>query len=185
MNGIGWEASVQFMAPLPENRFINAGLTYTPSLNLKTTNRGRYIQVFKCSDFQLSPLTPCPMSLSVPPAVFRRPSGQASPSGRTISLPQVLISSTHTWSEASLPGTYGTYADVISLHAGAEYIPDKFSNYSFFDRMEYRIGCRYGESYALYEGRQRQRIRHNFWNRYTIEKIEIQNLLGCGPVKQG
>ena len=56
------------------------------------------------------------------------------------------------WSEASLPGTYGTYTDVISLHAGAEYIPDKFSNYSFFDRMEYRIGCRYGESYALYEG---------------------------------
>jgi hypothetical protein len=40
------------------------------------------------------------------------------------------------------------------LHAGAEYIPDKYSNYSFFDRIEYRMGCRYNESYALYDGNQ-------------------------------
>ena len=30
-----------------------------------------------------------------------------------------------------------------TLLFGAEYIPEKYSNYSFLKRMEYRIGCAY------------------------------------------
>ena len=74
---------------------------------------------------------------------------------------------------------------LFRLHAGAEYIPDKYSNYSFFDRIEYRIGGRYGESYSLYEGATGQRVRHNFWSRYTNEKVEITDLLLRGSFNQG
>jgi hypothetical protein len=56
------------------------------------------------------------------------------------------------WSEASLPGTYGIYRDALALHAGAEFIPDMYSNYGFFNRVAYRIGGRYEESYTLFDG---------------------------------
>ena len=36
MNGIGYEASGQFMLPLQDNRSINSGITYAPEYNLKT-----------------------------------------------------------------------------------------------------------------------------------------------------
>jgi hypothetical protein len=151
MNGIGWEASLQFMAPLPERKFINAGLTYTPGMNLKTTNKDI---VFRYSSIQTSALgidtlySATEATTSTIPRTIR--GGVAF--GKTDKFVTGVDIVYTAWSEASLPGTYGTYTDVISLHAGAEYIPDKFSNYSFFDRMEYRIGGRYGESYALYEG---------------------------------
>jgi len=151
MNGIGWEASVQFMAPLPEKRFINAGITYTPGFNLRTTNQD---VIFRYSSIQTSVLAFDTLSNNTVNTTSRIPQtirgGIAFGQNDKFTAGADIIYST--WSKASLPGTYGTWSDVVSLHAGAEYIPDKFSNYSFFDRIEYRAGCRYGESYALYGG---------------------------------
>ncbi len=151
MNGIGWEASVQFMAPLPEKKFINAGITYTPGFKLRTTNQD---VVFRYSGIQTSTLAFDTLSNATVSTTSQMPQtirGGIS-FGQTDKFTAGADINYTTWSKASLPGTYGTYSDVISLHAGAEYIPDKFSNYSFFDRVEYRAGCRYGESYALYGG---------------------------------
>lgn len=151
MNGIGWETSVQFMAPLAEKRFINAGITYTPGFKLRTTNQDL---IFRYSSIQTSMLATDTMSNVTVNTTSRMP--QTIRGGITYGQTDKFTAgadfSYTTWSEASLPGAYGIYTDVISLHAGAEYIPDKFSNYSFFDRVEYRAGCRYGESYALYGG---------------------------------
>jgi len=151
MNGIGWEGSMQFMAPLPKNRYINAGLTYTPGFNLKTVNQD---VVFRFSNVQVTALAMDTLSDVTVSTTSRMPQtirgGIAFGQNDKFTTGADIVYTV--WSGASLPGTYGTYTDVISLHAGAEYIPDKFSNYSFFDRMEYRIGCRYSESYALYEG---------------------------------
>jgi hypothetical protein len=151
MNGIGWEASVQFMAPLPEKKYINAGITYTPSLKLNTTNRE---VIFRYSSIQTSNLAFDTLYNATVSTTSRIP--QTIRAGITFGQNDKFTAGADivytTWTKASLPGAYGTYSDVISLHAGAEFIPDKFSNYSFFDRVEYRAGCRYGESYALYGG---------------------------------
>jgi hypothetical protein len=151
MNGIGWETSIQFMAPLPEKRFINAGITYTPGFKLRTTNQD---VIFRYSTIQTSTLAFDTLSNSTLRTTSRMPQtirgGVAF--GQTDKFTAGADITYTTWSEASLPGTYGTLSDAISLHVGAEYIPDKFSNYSFFDRVEYRAGWRYGESYALYGG---------------------------------
>jgi len=151
MTGIGYEASVQFMAPLPENRFFNAGLTFTPQFRLRTTNEDliiRYSNV-QTSSFAFDTLY---QALTDTISHFPRSIRGGVSFGKTDKLTigaDILYSY---WSEASLPGNYGTYANTLSLSGGAEYIPDKFSNYSFFDRMEYRIGGHYDESYALYSG---------------------------------
>ena len=58
------------------------------------------------------------------------------------------------WSKASIPGAAGYLADTKSLLFGAEFIPDKYSNYSFLKRMEYRIGGHIGDDYLVVKGEQ-------------------------------
>ncbi len=150
MNGIGVEASMQLMVPLPDKWYVNAGFNFTPSFNLKTSTEeiifrySNYRTSLLSSDtlYQVSgsPTSRLPASIRAGLAVGK--------SDKFTAGADIVYSK---WTKASLPDTYGTYRDAISLHAGAEYIPDKFSNYSFFDRIEYRIGCRYGESYTLFE----------------------------------
>ena len=151
MTGIGYEASIQFMAPLKENRFFNAGLTITPQFRLRTTNDDitiRYSNI-QTSIYAFDTLY---KAQSDTKSRFPRSIRGGVSFGKTDKLivgADILYSY---WSDAFLPGNYGTYANALSLSGGAEYIPDKFSNYSFFDRIEYRIGGHYDESYALYNG---------------------------------
>jgi len=153
MRGIGYDASVQFMLPMADKWFINAGLTMSPGTNLNTTND---TLILRYSNIQTSGLAFDTLyknvadSKSFIPQTFRGGISFGRKEKFTFGLDAVYSR----WSEASLPGSSGTYADALSLHTGAEFIPDKYSNYNFFDRVEYRMGCRYSESYALFAGSQ-------------------------------
>jgi len=153
MVGVGYEASMQFMLPRPERKFFNAGLTFTPGMNLRTTNDE---MVMRYSYIQTSLLAFDTIYYAQTDTTSRFPytiRGGVS-FGKEDKLTVGADIAFSAWSEASLPGNYGTYANTISLSAGAEYIPDKYSNYSFINRIEYRLGFHYDESYALYEGNQ-------------------------------
>ncbi|NLE33968.1 MAG: hypothetical protein GX622_02595, partial [Bacteroidales bacterium] len=151
INGLGYEASVQFMISSPENRFINAGITYTPAYDLKTNNNDlivRYSNI-RTTTMGFDTLTHTTLSTtSRMPGSLRAGFSLGQTDKLTAGADLVYT----WWSKASIPGSYGEFTDALSLHAGAEYIPDRYSNYSFFDRMEYRMGCRYGESYTLFLG---------------------------------
>jgi len=149
LTGVGYDASVQFILKLSGNRFINGGLTYTPAFNLKTSNEEL---IFRYSSIQTSSIAFDTLQFSSVSTESTMPGSlRAGLSfGRTDKFTAGADIVYTKWTNASLPGTYGTYHDALSLHAGAEYIPEKYSNYSFFDRVEYRIGCRYGESYTLF-----------------------------------
>lgn len=151
LNGFGYDASVQFMIPLARSRFINAGLTYTPGYSLRTDNEDI---LFRYSNIQTNYLAFDTLYNNIVHTTSNMP--HSIRGGFTIGRNDKFTAGADIvytkWSKAVLPGTYGTYEDALSFHAGAEYIPDKYSNYNFFDRIEYRIGCRYGESYALYGG---------------------------------
>lgn len=151
MNGIGLEASMQVMVPLPDKWYVNAGFNFTPSFSLKTSTDDI---IFRYSSIQTSLLSSDTLYQASGSTTSRLPAtmrgGIAFGKSDKFTAGADIVYSK--WTEAILPNTYGTYRDAISLHAGAEYIPDKYSNYSFFDRLEYRIGCRYGESYTLFEG---------------------------------
>jgi hypothetical protein len=124
-------------------------LTYTPAYDLKTNNEDvtmRY-STASTSIFSIDTLTHAKLSTtSRMPQSFRAGFSLGKSDKLTAGADVVYTR----WTKASLPGTYGTYIDALSLHAGAEYIPERYSNYSFFDRIEYRIGCRYGEGYTLF-----------------------------------
>jgi hypothetical protein len=59
---------------------------------------------------------------------------------------------TTNWANAKIPGSEGYLANTKSLHWGAELIPDRFSNYSYLKRVEYRIGAHAGGNYLLLNG---------------------------------
>jgi hypothetical protein len=151
LNGISYELSGQFMLPLQGNRSLNFGITYAPGYNLKT----KYDDiVLRYSNLQSSSLAFDTLyyeqtdTTSILPGTLR--GGISFNKFEKFTFAADIEYSA--WSQASLPGSYGTYTNALAIHAGAEYIPDKYSNYSFFNRIEYRIGGRYGESYSLYEG---------------------------------
>ena len=58
------------------------------------------------------------------------------------------------WSTSKIPGSTGSAADTRTVQVGAEYIPDKYSNFSFISRLEYRIGGHYGDNYLIVNGEQ-------------------------------
>lgn len=58
------------------------------------------------------------------------------------------------WSESTLHGCEGYLADTRSINFGIEFIPEKYSNYSFLKRMEYRIGAHLQDNYLTINGEQ-------------------------------
>ncbi len=58
------------------------------------------------------------------------------------------------WSGSKIPGSVGYAADTKSILFGAEYIPEKYSNYSYFKRLEYRIGGHVADNYLILNGEQ-------------------------------
>jgi hypothetical protein len=153
LSGLGYEASVQFMISFQEGRFINAGITYTPAYDLKTGNDDLIIRY---SNIQTTTMGFDTLSHATLSTTSRMPGSIRAgfSMGQTDKLTAGADLVYTRWSKATIPGSYGEFTDALSLHAGAEYIPDRYSNYSFFDRMEYRMGCRYGESYTLFGGEQ-------------------------------
>ena len=151
LNGVGYEASVQFMFTKPGNRFINAGVTLSPGYNVKAAMED---MALRYSNIRNSPLSVDTLSYSslssdghMPASV--RAGFSLGQSNKFTAGADIFYAK---WSKARLPGSWGTYRDALSLHAGAEYIPDKYSNYSLPARMEYRMGGYYRESYTLFLG---------------------------------
>ena len=58
------------------------------------------------------------------------------------------------WSELTMPEINGYAADTRNFYLGFEYIPEKYSNFSFLRRIEYRAGAHYGDNYLIVDGEQ-------------------------------
>jgi hypothetical protein len=58
------------------------------------------------------------------------------------------------WSNAKFHGSGNYLGNSRSLLFGFEYIPDKFSNYSFIKRIEYRVGGHIEDNYLILNGKQ-------------------------------
>ena len=57
------------------------------------------------------------------------------------------------WSGTNLPGSRGgNLADLNKFAVGAEWIPDRFSIRSYLNRVAYRVGAKYEQSYLVLDG---------------------------------
>jgi hypothetical protein len=150
INGINFDYGIQYSAPLKNNYFLNAGVSVTTGKNYSTdyemlttkfTAYGNRDTILYVSDNTTPTYIPGTFRIGI--ALGKKNKFSAG----------FDFNSTK-WSASKLPGLQGYAADTKSYLFGAEFIPDKYSNYSFMKRLEYRVGAHLGDNYLIIDGAQ-------------------------------
>jgi hypothetical protein len=150
LKGIAFDWGLQYSIPLKNNYFVNLGA----SLSTGTNYKSKYNQLsLKYTSYgitdtisftaQNSTKTYIPGTLSLGVSFGKK-------NKFTTSIDYIATK----WASSKIPGSSGYAADTRSLHFGAEFIPNKFANYSYLSRVEYRIGAHTGNNYLIINGEQ-------------------------------
>jgi hypothetical protein len=150
LRGINFDYGIQYSAKLKNNYFLNIGASLTTGKNF----RSKFNQLaLKYSSYTVTDTisytadnntkTFLPGTLSVGVSFGKK-------NKFTTGIDYVATK----WSTSKIPGSSGYAADTRNLLLGAEFIPDKFSNYSFINRIEYRLGGHIGDNYLILNGEQ-------------------------------
>ncbi len=152
LNGINFDYGLQYTTSLKNDYFLNAGASITAGkyyksnyelLAVKSTAYGSLSidTVSYISDKSNSTFLPGTLRLGIS-------------FGKKNKLSAGFDFITTQWSKSKIPGATGYAADTKSFLFGLEYIPDKYSNYSFLKRVEYRIGGHVEDNYLIIDGEQ-------------------------------
>jgi hypothetical protein len=148
--GINFDYGIQYAATLKNNYFLNIGASLTSSNNYSS----KYNQLsLKYTAFGVEDTISYTANNSVKtfiPGTMRVGISFGKKNKFTTGIDFISTK----WSAAKIPGTTGYAADTRELLFGAEFIPDRFSNYNFFDRLEYRIGGHVGDNYLIINNEQ-------------------------------
>jgi hypothetical protein len=150
MRGINFSYGLQYTASLKNDYFLNAGV----SLNSNKYYNAKYEQLsLKYTAYNTKDTISYVSNNSEKayiPGTLRTGISVGKKNKFTTGIDYEVTN----WSQAKIPGLSGTAADTRTVRFGMEYIPDKFSNYSFFKRIEYRIGGHTGNNYLIINGDQ-------------------------------
>ena len=150
INGINFTYGLQYIASLKNDYFFNAGISFIANksyntnynyLSEKYTAFGTIDTMAYTADNTKKAYIPGTLSMGIS-------------LGKKNKFTTSIDYKTTKWSTSYFPGSSGYAADTKSILFGAELIPDKFSNYSFLKRMEYRIGGHVGDNYLIINGEQ-------------------------------
>jgi len=150
VSGINFDYGVQYNAFLKNDLFITAGFSFTSGKNFKSTYENiSYVFSSYGSKDTLS-YTSDNSSKVFLPGSFR--------TGLTFGKKNKLVAGADyistKWSDAKIPGQIGFLADTKSWLFGVEFIPEKYSNFNYIKRIEYRLGVRLVDNYLVINGEQ-------------------------------
>ncbi len=150
MTGVNFEYGLQYNASLKNEYFINAGISLTPDKNYTSRYQQLTYRYNAYGSTDTLSYANDKSKSSKLPATLRT----GISFGKTNKFTTALDFTYTKWSKSNIPGTAGYMADSRSILIGAEYIPDKYANYSFLKRIEYRIGGHIGNNYLIINGEQ-------------------------------
>ena len=145
MHGINFDYGLHYTANLKHDYFLNAGLTYRNGKNYKTDYQQfayRYTAyntrdtISYVSDDSTRTFLPGTLGAGITFGKINK---------FTAGFDFVMTK----WSDASIPGPGNYAADSKSYRFGLEYVPDRYSNYNVFKRLEYRVGAHMGDTYLI------------------------------------
>ena len=154
LNGISFDYGLQYTSELRNNYFFNAGISLASgkSYGSKYENLSYRYTAYGTSDTLTYIFDDSTRTFL--PGTFR--------AGIAIGLKDKFVAGidyvTSKWSKARIPGAQGYLGDSQSLLFGAEYIPEKFDNFSYLKRIEYRLGGHIGNNYLVVNGEQIKEI---------------------------
>jgi hypothetical protein len=150
LGGVNIEYGVQYTTPLKNDYFFNAGVSFRSGKNYRSNYEHlSYRYTAYSSKDTVSYVSDNSTKAYIPGSLRVGISF-----GKKNKFTTGLDFESTKWSKSSIPGSSGYAADTKSLLFGAELIPDRFSNYSFLKRMEYRIGAHIGDNYLVVDGEQ-------------------------------
>jgi hypothetical protein len=149
LTGINFEYGLQYSAILNKKYFINIGASYTQQHSYKTD----YNQLSKKYTLYGSSDTISYIADKTPtfiPGTLRLGLSFGQKNKFTAGFDFI----TTKWAESIIPGSTGYAANTTEMKAGLEFIPEKYSNYSYLRRVEYRLGGHIGNNYLIINNEQ-------------------------------
>jgi hypothetical protein len=154
ISGINFDYGLQYRAKLGSKYFLNAGASLTAGKYYNTNYERLIYRYTAYSTKDTLSLTGVEGKSAFIPSTMRLGISVGKTNKFTAGFDYISTN----WSTAKIPGGTGNAADSKSYLIGLEFIPDKFSNYSFLKRLEYRIGGHAGDSYLILNGEQIREI---------------------------
>jgi len=150
LGGINFDYGIQYSASLKNNFFFNAGVSLTSGTNYKSKYEQLSLLYTAYNVNDTISYTSDKSTKVFIPATWRFGIAFGKKNKLTTGIDYIMTK----WSTSKIPGSTGSAADTRTVLVGAEYIPNKYSNYSFISRLEYRIGGHYGDNYLIVNGEQ-------------------------------
>jgi hypothetical protein len=150
LTGINFDYGLQYSTSLKKNFFFNAGASLSSGQNYKSKFENLSYSFNAYGSIDTLSYSNNDSTTSYLPGSLRFGISFGKKNKFTAGIDYVITN----WSKAKFPGSADHAGDTRSLLLGAEYIPDKYSNYNYFKRIEYRIGGHIEDNYLVFEGRQ-------------------------------
>jgi hypothetical protein len=150
MHGVNFNYGLQYVAKLKKNHYFNAGVSLSSSHSYHTEYSllaARYTALN--STDTISSISD-KITKALIPGTLRAGISYGKKNKFMVGLDYVATN----WSQSKIPGAEGFTADTRALLAGLEFIPDKYANYGFFNRLEYRAGGHIESNYVVINGEQ-------------------------------
>jgi hypothetical protein len=150
LNGVSFDYGLHYATALKKNYFFVAGVSATPGKYYSTSYGNLAFKSLAGSLRDTITYVADDSTSTFIPGTFRAGISFGKKDKYTVGIDFV----TSLWSESRIPGSKGYTADTKSLLFGIEYTPDKYSNYSFVKRVDYRIGGHVADNYLVLNGDQ-------------------------------
>ena len=150
ITGFNFDYGLQYTAAIKKEYFFNAGVSVSAGkyYNTKYNNLSFVLLANGIRD-TISNISDDATSAHIPGTLKAGVSF-----GKTNKFTTGVDFVTTKWSESRIPGSAGYTADIRTLLFGLEYTPDRFSNFSFIKRVDYRVGGHIGDNYLVINGKQ-------------------------------
>ncbi|MEZ5000350.1 MAG: hypothetical protein R2744_05730 [Bacteroidales bacterium] len=154
IRGFNFNYGLQYNLPLSNDHFATAGITYSFNKDFSAEYEAlstRY-SLFSGSSYSVDTLT----------YTSDNTSSVKMPGGMSIGFAvgkkdkyTIAIDYTSTrWDESNFPGYDNYLVNSNSINFGIGFIPDKFTNTGYFNRVEYRVGGHTSDSHLMINGEQ-------------------------------
>jgi hypothetical protein len=150
LRGINFDLGLQYMAHLKKDYFLIAGASITSRKSYKSIYENGTLMISGYSAIDTITYSKDNLTKAIIPYTMKLGISLGKKNKFVAGIDYLATK----WTHASLPGVSGYLADSKNINLGVEFIPDKFSNYSYFNRIEYRIGAHFADSYLIINGKQ-------------------------------
>ena len=150
LSGINLEYGLQYSIPIKKDYFFNAGLSYSAGKYCKSNYQKLSLRYTSSNVTDTLAYISDDTSKAYLPGTLRLGISFGKKNKLTAGFDYVATN----WANAKFHGSDGYVSNTRAFLFGVEYIPDKFSNYSFMKRIEYRVGGHVEDNYLMLNGQQ-------------------------------